>query len=581
MNPLAKYLLGAAVIAAAIPVSAQSVRDISEQTLNSATLIMPESAETDTKAMLEEWYLKNYAVIDYDADKADSGDLSDEVIIERLGKLPTVIEMPFNSVVKNTIRFYANRKQLVENMLGLSLYYNPIFEEALERNGMPLELKYLPVIESALVPTAVSRAGAAGLWQFMTGTASGLGLEVNSIIDQRRDPYLASDAAAKYLKQLYNTFGDWSLAIAAYNCGPGNVNKALRRAGDGKHDFWEIYPFLPKETRGYVPAFIAANYIMTYHKDHNISPALARRPIVTDTVHVNRRVHFQQISDVLAIPMNELRALNPQFRKDIIPGDIKPYSLVLPSLQVYAYIANEDSILNHNASTYARRGVVEPSSGAVTGSDSKGEYYEEEVVKYHKVRKGETLSKIAKKYGVTVASIRRYNKVGKSVRAGKSLKIVTVQRRYRPKTVPQPAEEPENNTKETDPDTTIVIAVDSLGAAPVVADSIAAEPQDEVSGAFSPSGQKAAPKQEAGQDSVKKDSAKNTAVKKEAPKKETKPSQKKTEKKPAFTTYKIRRGDNLSKIAKKFGVTVDAIKRANNFSGDKITAGQTIKIPAR
>lgn len=151
MNQLAKYLIGAAVLAAAFPVSAQSVRDISDKTLNSAALIMPESAETDTKAMLENWYLKNYAVIDYDADNADSGDLSDEVIIERLGKLPTVIEMPFNSVVKNTIRFYANRKQLVENMLGLSLYYNPIFVEALERNGMPLELKYLPVIESALV----------------------------------------------------------------------------------------------------------------------------------------------------------------------------------------------------------------------------------------------------------------------------------------------------------------------------------------------------------------------------------------------------------------------------------------------
>lgn len=583
MNPLAKYLLSAVVFAAAIPVSAQSVRDISEQTLNSAALIMPESAETDTKAMLEDWYLKNYAVIDYDADNADSGDLSDEVIIERLGKLPTVIEMPFNSVVKNTIRYYANRKQLVENMLGLSLYYNPIFVEALERNGMPLELKYLPVIESALVPTAVSRAGAAGLWQFMTATASGLGLEVNSIIDQRRDPYLASDAAAKYLKQLYETFGDWSLAIAAYNCGPGNVNKALRRAGEGKHDFWEIYPFLPKETRGYVPAFIAANYIMTYHKEHNISPALARRPIVTDTVHVNRRVHFQQISDVLAIPMNELRALNPQFRKDIIPGDIKPYSLVLPSLQVYAYIANEDSILNHNASSYARRGVVEPSSGAVTGSDSKGEYYEEEVVKYHKVRKGETLSKIAKKYGVTVASIRQHNKVRKSVRAGKRLKIVTVQRRYRPKTVPVPENDPEENAEDTTEATPGTRTDDDTVSheTPAETDSVAAEPKDEVSGAFDAPKETPAPKPEAKQDSVKKDTAKKTAVKKETPKKETKTSAKKTEKKPSVTMHKIRRGESLSKIAKKYGVTVEAIKRANNFSNDRITAGETIKIPTR
>ncbi|MDE6196571.1 MAG: transglycosylase SLT domain-containing protein, partial [Muribaculaceae bacterium] len=413
-----------------------SVLSVSDDSMSPA-ITMPESFETDTKAMLENWYLKNYTVLDYDADSHDSGDLSDDVLLERLGALPTVIEMPLNSVVKNTIRFYANRKQLVENMLGLSLYYMPIFEEALERHGMPLELRYLPVIESALVPTAVSRAGAAGLWQFMPPTAKGLGLEVNSLIDQRRDPYLASDAAARYLKQLYNTYGDWSLAIAAYNCGPGNVNKALRRAGGGKHDFWEIYPFLPSETRGYVPAFIAANYIMTYHKNHNISPALARRPIVVDTVHVTRRVHFDQISQVMDIPVDELRALNPQFRKDLIPGDIRPYSLVLPSLQAYAYIVNEDSIVNHNAERYARRGIVEPASGAVAGRDSKGEYYDEEVTHYHRVKKGETLTKIAKKYGVTVASIRKNNKVGKSVKQGQRLKIKSVQRRYKPAPAPE------------------------------------------------------------------------------------------------------------------------------------------------
>lgn len=571
MNLLAKSLISATAIAAALTSAAQSVRDISGATLDGASLIMPQSTETDTKAMLEEWYLKNYAVIDYDADRAETGDLSDEIIIERLGKLPTVIEMPFNSVVRNTIRFYANRKQLVENMLGLSLYYNPIFEEALERNGMPLELKYLPVIESALVPTAVSRAGAAGLWQFMPATATGLGLEVNSIIDQRRDPYLASDAAAKYLKQLYNTFDDWSLAIAAYNCGPGNVNKALRRAGEGKHDFWEIYPFLPKETRGYVPAFIAANYIMTYHKNHNISPALARRPIVTDTIHVNRRVHFEQISDVLAIPMAELRALNPQFRKDIIPGDIKPYSLVLPSLQVYAYIANEDSILNHNATKYARRGVVEPSSGLVTGSDAKGEYYEEEVVQYHKVRKGETLAKIAKKYGVTVSQIRRDNKVGKSVRAGKRLKIKTVKRVYRPKPVEVPEQEPED--QETTPDSSMVIPVDSLGVSAATPDSAAVAPVEEVNSAF-----------EAEKPEVKpepKPQPEKKAVKKEKTAKEKSAKKKPAEKKPAFTNYKVRSGDNLSKIAKRHGVTVDAIKKANNMSSDRLSVGQKIKIPAK
>lgn len=572
MNLLAKSLISATALAAALTSAAQSVRDISGATLDGASLIMPQSTETDTKAMLEEWYLKNYAVIDYDADRAETGDLSDEIIIERLGKLPTVIEMPFNSVVRNTIRFYANRKQLVENMLGLSLYYNPIFEEALERNGMPLELKYLPVIESALVPTAVSRAGAAGLWQFMPATATGLGMEVNSIIDQRRDPYLASDAAAKYLKQLYNTFDDWSLAIAAYNCGPGNVNKALRRAGEGKHDFWEIYPFLPKETRGYVPAFIAANYIMTYHKNHNISPALARRPIVTDTIHVNRRVHFEQISDVLAIPMAELRALNPQFRKDIIPGDIKPYSLVLPSLQVYAYIANEDSILNHNAAKYARRGVVEPSSGLVTGSDAKGEYYEEEVVQYHKVRKGETLAKIAKKYGVTVSEIRRDNKVGKRVQTGKRLKIKTVKRVYRPKPVEVPEQEQEDQ-QETAPDSTMVIPVDSLGVTAAMPDSAAVAPVQEVNSAFETEKPEVKPES--------KPQPEKKTVKKKKTAKEKAAKKKPAEKKASFTNYKVRSGDNLSKIAKRHGVTVDAIKKANNMSNDRLSVGQKIKIPAK
>ena len=439
---LLKIFIAVSSLTVGAPAWAQQASSVLSVSDNSMTpsVVMPESFETDTKAMLENWYLRNYTVLDYKPEGKSEGDFSDETLLERLGALPTEIEMPLNSVVKNTIMFYARRRQLVENMLGLSLYYMPIFEEALERHKMPLELKYLPVIESALVPTAVSRAGAAGLWQFMPPTATGLGLEVNTLVDQRRDPYLASDAAARYLKQLYQTYGDWSLAIASYNCGPGNVNKALRRAGGGKHDFWEIYPFLPKETRGYVPAFIAANYIMRYHKDHGISPVLAKRPIVTDTVHVSRRVHFDQISEVMDIPIDELRALNPQFRKDIIPGDIRPYSLVLPSLQAYAYVVNEDSIVNHNASKYARRGVVEPATGAVSGRDSRGEYYDEEVIKYHKVKKGETLTKIAKKYGVTVKAIRKLNKVGKSVRAGKTLKIKTVQRRYKPAPVVEPEE---------------------------------------------------------------------------------------------------------------------------------------------
>ncbi len=577
MKALHKILIIAAIAGIVVPsASGQSVRDVSVA-LNAPEIITPQSFETDTKAMLEDWYLKNYAILDYEADSKPQEQVSDEVLMERLGKLPTTIEMPLNGPVRNMINFYAGRKrQLVENMLGLSIFYMPIFEEALERHGMPAELRYLPVIESALVPTAVSRAGASGLWQFMPATAKGQGLEINSLVDQRRDPYLASDAAVRYLKQLYETYDDWSLAIAAYNCGPGNVNKAIRRAGGGKKDFWEIYPFLPKETRGYVPAFIAANYIMTYHKDHGISPVLAKRPIVVDTVHVNRRVHFAQISDVMGIPLSELRALNPQFRKDMIPGDIRPYSLVLPSMQALAYIANEDSIVNHDAKKYARRGYVEPASGATVGRDAKGEYYDEETVQYHTVRKGETIAKIAKKYGISAAQIRKYNKVGKSLKRGSKLKIVTVVRRYKPVEKPEETAEPAEDTAVEEEDTTSVAPAMVLPGDSIPSDTVASAA--DVAGAFSVQDKEeeeesVEPEEEpAAVTPAKEIKQKSNNAKTAKPAKAEKPKQ---------ITHKVKRGDNLSKIAKRYGVTVAEIKRANNMAGDNIHQGQSLKIPQK
>lgn len=369
-----------------------TVRSLNTELPDESKIIVPESFETDVHKMMQNWYLQNYAVLDKDADRREAVTASDRDYIDRLQRINTVIELPYNKIVRSFINMYAERKKgLVEAMLGMSLYYMPIFEQALDKYGMPMELKYLPIIESALNPNAVSRAGATGLWQLMSATATGLGLEVNSVVDQRRDPYTSSDAAARYLRQLYRTYGDWSLTIAAYNCGPGNVNKALRRAGGGKRDFWEIYRFLPRETRDYIPAYIAATYIMNHYDKHNISPALASKPIVTDTVHVSRRVHFEQISEVMDIPIEEIRILNPQYRQDVIPGNIKPYPLALPNMQVYCYIANEDSIVNHNAEKYARREVVNPSM-ETKSKDERGEYVEELVVKYHKVRRGETLS---------------------------------------------------------------------------------------------------------------------------------------------------------------------------------------------
>lgn len=542
---LALLLLSAASLLghAAPPGSILSLGD----NLHEIPIVYPESFETDVKKMQENWYLRNYADIDSMADSRSTVTATDAEIIERLSQLPTVIEMPFNSVVRNYIDMYANRRrQLVENMLGMSLYYMPIFESALDRYNMPLELKYLPVIESALNPVAVSRAGATGLWQFMLATAQGEGLEVNSVVDERRDPYRSSDAAARYLKKLYDIFGDWSLAIASYNCGPGNVTKAIRRAGFNAKDFWAIYPYLPSETRGYVPAFIAANYIMTYYDKHNISPALARKPIVTDTVHVTKRVHFQQISDVMGIPMDELRILNPQYRTDLIPGDIRPYALVLPSLQAYAYLSNEDSIVNHNAALYARRDVVEP--GTRQGVDQGGEYVEELVVKYHTVKRGETLSSIAKKYGVTTASIRSANKIGNKVRRGQRLKINTYQRRY---VTPSAAAQADTTAAPTD--STVVIAA--------VNDSIATDSttaSDRVSSAMNTSTQQ---------------QVQNTQQVQKQPKQ---PAQEQ----PKTRTHKVKRGESLSKIASRYGVTVKAIKEANGLKNDNIQAGQRLKIPA-
>lgn len=552
-----KTQLIAAAVAAILGTTASSaaltVRSIAADTLSADNIVVPESFEIDTHKMMQNWYLTNYAVLDRNADRRANVPTTDREYIDRLQRMPTVMEMPYNKIVRAFIDMYVERKKsLVESMLGMSLYYMPIFEQALDKYGMPMELKYLPIIESALNPTAVSRAGATGLWQFMLDTAKGMGLEINSLVDQRRDPYLSSDAAARYLKQLYNSYGDWSLAIAAYNCGPGNVNKALRRAGGGKKDFWEIYPFLPRETRDYIPAFIAANYAMTYYNHHNISPALASRPIVTDTVHVNKRVHFRQISDVMGISMDELRVLNPQYRTDVIPGDIHPYALILPNIQAYCYIANEDSIVNHNAELYARRDVVEPSTGASITSEDGGQYIEEVIVKYHKVRRGENLASIARRYGVSQQSIRRTNGIGRRVRRGQTLRINTVQRRY----VPAPAQ---TDSTTTDNKPQVAVPDTKADTTPVAKTDETVEPTPQtrqVTDAMS--------------------NAKNNDKKNDNGRKN---SRKKTESKPV--KHKVSSGENLTKIAKRYGVTVEQLRSANNISGDNIRAGQTLTIPSK
>lgn len=307
----------------------------------------PEAMTYDLDSLLNLYMAKTY-LAEEDCNMRDINPVySKEDYIGRLLRLPNVMEMVYNDVVQKFIDRYSGRlRHSISYMLGASNFYIPIFEEALEAYQLPLELKYLPIIESALNPNAVSRAGAAGLWQFMIGTGKQYGLQVNSLVDERRDPLKASYAAARYLNDLYKIFGDWNLVIAAYNCGPENINKAIRRS-NGEKDYWQIYPYLPKETRGYVPAFIAANYIMTYYSLHNICPMSTRLPAKTDTVMVNRNIHLQQVAEVVGINIDLLRSLNPMYRRDIIPGATEPYALRLPMTEVGKFIDLQDSVYNY------------------------------------------------------------------------------------------------------------------------------------------------------------------------------------------------------------------------------------------
>ncbi len=379
-------------------------------------IVVPVEFDADLDEIVHNWYLTNAQLGDC---RKDTGLVlgNKELYIERLQKLPYVMEMPYNDIVKKFIEMYLQKSDKVEYMLGLGqTYYFPMFEEALERYGVPLELKYLPVIESALNARATSRAGAAGLWQFMVPTGRLYGLEVNSLVDERRDPLKASDAAARYLRDLYNIYQDWHLVIAAYNCGPGNVAKATRYAGGGKKDYWQIYPYLPSQTRSYVPIFIAANYVMNYYREHNMCPMQPTVTVATDTIMVDKRINLQQVSELLNISLDELRFLNPQYRQDIVPGNIKPYPLVLPFNQLSAYIDNRDTIPLHRAAELvANRAEVQP---AQYNPSSDGR------VTYYKVRSGDTLGGIAARYHCTVNQIKRWNGLrGSMIRIGQRLKI--------------------------------------------------------------------------------------------------------------------------------------------------------------
>ena len=374
---------------------------------------------TDIEMRTLDWSLRWLDTTDCVATH-DTTTLPDSVYKARLQALPCVIELPYNERVRAFILRYVKRSpKQVARMMRMSEYYFPMFEEALCRYDLPYELEYLPIIESALNPIARSPVGAAGLWQFMPGTAKLFGLEVNSLVDERMDPVRSTEAACQFLSSMYNVFHDWNLVIAAYNCGSGNVNKAIRRA-NGKRDFWSIYPYLPRETRNYVPIFIAANYAMNYGEDHGICKAPVEKIMVTDTIRTTQRLHLQQVSENLDITMEELRRLNPQYSRDILPGGT-PYALCLPSDKVGLFIDQQDSILAYKADSLINNRRAEIDMAKVT-SISGG--YRVNGVTYYTIKNGDTLGGIAKKFHCTVKQLKQWNGLkSDNIRAGHKLKI--------------------------------------------------------------------------------------------------------------------------------------------------------------
>ncbi|MFT3752123.1 MAG: transglycosylase SLT domain-containing protein [Paludibacter sp.] len=383
------------------------------------SLDIPNEFDNSLDYLTRSWIIKRAK--NSNCQSSEDVPVSDSICKLRLSKMPCLMEMPYNSTVHSFIELYTVRKRnQLEYMLGMSDYYFPLFEQALSANNLPLELKYLSIIESALNTTIVSHMGAAGLWQLMIGTGRMYGLEINSLVDERLSPAKATNAAVHFLKDLYSIYGDWHLVIAAYNCGPGNVNKAIRRAG-GKRDYWAIYPYLPRETRGYVPIFIAANYSMNYAKEHNMCPATVNVPTITDTILIRQRVHLEQIASVLNLPIEEIRFLNAQYRKDIVPGDIKPYSLCLPLNYANTFISKFDEIVAYKADSLinTRRSEIEiPQVSPVSpGGSAK--------VVYHKVKRGQTLSDVAAKYGISVSKLKKWNHIRRStIQVGQRLKII-------------------------------------------------------------------------------------------------------------------------------------------------------------
>lgn len=420
-------------------ITAKAQNDITvhdDQTGKDEEIGIPEAMTLDIDTLLRQWNASQYLEADTNCNMQDVNPVfSDSIYVDRLSRIPTIMEMPYNNIVRKFIDQYTGRlRHSVSYMLGATNFYIPIFEEALALYNLPFELKYLPVIESALDPTAVSRKGATGLWQFMLSTAKRYDLKINSLVDERRDPIKASFAAAQYLNDLYKVYGDWNLVIAAYNCGPTSLNKAIHRAG-GSKDYWTIYPYLPKETRGYVPAFIAANYVMNYYCEHNICPMRARLIDGNDTVVVNKDLHLEQVASVCGVEMEKIKAFNPQYKTSLVPGNSYDCILRLPSEAALKFIDLGDSVYSYRSSElFTKRKTVEIDEAELEkqqnsarrsySSSRRRSSRSSRRSKSVTIKNGQTLSEIAEKYGTSVSKLRRLNGIkGSNIRAGKKIRV--------------------------------------------------------------------------------------------------------------------------------------------------------------
>ncbi len=544
-----------------IAVELMEVYGIQEDT----TAVVPEEYTAEVSdSLLNIWYAHKMAsddIIDYDMDSVKfESNVPDSVYVERLKRMNSFITLPYNDIVKKYIIMYSEKMpEKMGHMLGLCKYYMPIFDQIFNKYDLPEELKAMAIIESAMNPLAVSRAGAKGMWQFMYSTAKMYGLHIDSFVDERLDPVKAAEAAAQYLMDAYEIFGDWNLAIASYNCGAGNVNRAIRRSG-GSRSFWDIWPYLPRETRGYGPAFVGALYTMTYYKEHGIKPAAVAMPIAVDTFKINKQLHLRQVADLTGAPIEELKNLNPQYRHEIIPGDSREYILRIPYNYSNAFIDHEDSLYRHKADVYFNPVTIKKIKDGGDG---------ERIV--YRVKNGDYLGKIASRHRCTVNQIKRWNNLkSNNIRVGQRLVI------YRGGHAPATSSSSSSSAKETVEKSSTAgsgQAQNNAGATTYTVKS-----GDTLSGIAMKHGTTV--------DKIKKLNGLTNNNIKPGQKLKLKGSSSKaatsSASKANYVTYTVKSGDSFYSIAKNYpGVSAQNIMDYNGIDSSKIRPGMKIKIPVK